>query len=146
MLLEYNDLEALSEGLSNSEVDGILLDVFTTNYIANKHPKYSETLEQVRILEFPFLIGIYMVHLSGDEYFWLRHCISDLKNELEIYPSVLKYIKASTIQVCIPFGWHEYEECHFRYYKTSILAALQYWYLLVLWDSLHFRLRAWPFP
>ena len=104
LLLEYNDLEALSEGLSNSEVEGILLDVFTTNYIANKHPNYSETLEQVRILEFPFSIGIYMVHLSGEDYLWLHHCISDLKIELEINPSLLKYIIASTIQVCIHFG------------------------------------------
>lgn len=105
MLIEYNDLEALSAGLSNSEVEGILLDVFTTNYISNKQPKYSDALEQVKILEFPFPVGIYMVHLSMEG--WLSFCIkaeSDRKIELEIYPTVLKYIRGSTFQVCIHFG------------------------------------------
>lgn len=106
MLLEYNDLEALSEGLSNNEVEGILLDVFTTHYLSNKHPKYSDTLEQVRILEFPFEIGIYIVHLSEQGYIsLLPHCIRDAKpDELEIYPIVLKYIIGSTMQVCILYG------------------------------------------
>ena len=105
MLLEYNDLEALSEGLSNSEVEGILLDVFTTNYISNNHPKYSDTLEQVRILDYPFLIGIYMVNLSEEGNIWLSGCIpSETSPELKIHPSLSKYISGSTIEVCILFG------------------------------------------
>lgn len=132
---EYNDLEALSEGLSNNEVEGILLDVFTTNYLSNKHPKYSDTLEQVRILEFPFLIGIYMVHLSEQGYInWLQLCISDIKpDELEIYPSVLKYIIGSTIQDTESTWWgtrlNLFGASQVAFQKTlyillSILAAL----------------------
>ena len=108
MLLEYNDLEALSAGLSNSEVEGILLDVFTTTYISNKQPKYSDALEQVRILEYPFEIGIYMVQLLEEGNIWLHHCIkteSDRKiAELDIYPTVLKYIRGSTFRQVIPLS------------------------------------------
>ena len=76
------------------------MDVFTANYISNKQAKHSDVLEQVRILEFPFPIGIYMVNLL--ENIWLHHCIkteSDIMFELEIYPTVLKYIRGSTSQV-----------------------------------------------
>ena len=110
LLSEYRDLERLYTGLSNSEVDGILLDVFTANYISNKQAKYSsDALEQVRILEFPFPIGIYMVNLLEEGYLFLHHCIkteSDNKFELDIYPTVLKYIRGSTFQVGICFRLH----------------------------------------
>ena len=105
MSIEYKDLEALSTGLSNKEVEGILLDVYTASYISNKHAKYSDVLEQVRTLEFPFSIGIYMVDWSEGD--WLYYCIKregDDMFKLDIYPIVLKYIRASTFQVRICFG------------------------------------------
>jgi len=133
LLIEYNDLEALSAGLSNSEVEGILLDVFTTNYISNKQPKYSDALEQVKILEFPFPIGVYMVHLSEG---WLFHCIKEESNrkiELEIYPTVLKYIRGSTFQATESIWWGTRlnlfgaDQAVFQktlYMLSSVLAAL----------------------
>jgi len=133
---QYNDLEALSAGLSNNEVEGILLDVFTTNYLSNKHPKYSDILEQVRILEFPFSIGIYMVHLLDEGHIPLHYCIkteSETKIELDIYPAVLKYIRASTIQDTESTWWgtrlNLFGASQVAFQKTlyillSILAAL----------------------
>lgn len=45
MLLEYNDFEVFFEGFFNSEVEGILLDVFIINYIFNNYFKYLDILE-----------------------------------------------------------------------------------------------------
>ena len=90
-------------GLYNNEVEGMLLDVFTTSYSFNKGWKENierEDFEQVRVLDFPFVIGFF---LSSKHNPLMRTCIK--LNSLEkydsndIYSTVLSYIQGSTVRV-----------------------------------------------
>jgi len=98
----YEDLEALSVGLYNNEVEGMLLDVFTTSYSFNKGWKENierEDFEQVRVLDFPFVIGFF---LSSEHNPYMRTCIKLISLEKydsnDIYSTVLSYIQGSTVQ------------------------------------------------
>ena len=93
---EYGDLEALLTGLRRKEVEGVLLDVFTASYIFNKKDIDTDMFEQVTILEYPFLIGLYMMDYKP----CLKPCIEKVQQDPTwIYPYVQKHIKGQTIKV-----------------------------------------------
>ena len=84
------------------EEEGILLDVFTTSYMFNKEDSKADMLEQVRILEFPFFIGFYMVRALVDHSPFLKLCIeqqSKQKSGRDIYSTLLKYLQGPTVRV-----------------------------------------------
>lgn len=77
-------------------MEGVLLDVFTASYIFNKGDN-TDMFEQVRILEFPFHIGFYMVDYNS----CLKRCI-ETKVERDptwIYPYLQKHVKGPTVNV-----------------------------------------------
>ena len=75
----------------------MLLDVFTASYIFNKRDIDTKMFEQVTILEFPFLIGLYMVDYKP----CLKRCIQKevQQDQTWIYPYVLKHIRGPTADV-----------------------------------------------
>ena len=78
----------------------MLLDVFSTAYSFNKDVIQPDLFEQVRILEFPFLIGFYMN--SERSPYALKACVaegSEQQFNFDIYPTVLKHIQGPTVRV-----------------------------------------------
>ena len=74
----------------------MLLDVFTASYIFNKKDIDTDMFEQVTILEYPFLIGLYMMDYEP----CLKLRIEKVQRDPTwIYPYVQKHIKGQTIKV-----------------------------------------------
>ena len=101
---DYSDLESLGRGLLDNEVEGILLDAFTTSYSFNKVWKDRKEFEKVKILDFPFFIGFYLASpLRNDNINnYLQTCTNIRREELvdsKIYKIALNYIQNPDLQV-----------------------------------------------
>ena len=99
---EYSDLKSLGKGLLDNEVEGILLDAFTTSYSFNKVWEYGDEFEKVKILDFPFFVGFYLALPFVNENVGLKTCTVRRTQELvdsKIYKMALDYIQNPNLKV-----------------------------------------------
>ena len=97
LLLVYGDLDALTNALTEDEVEGILLDVYTASYSINQvwnKNSVTKRFDQVKILHFPFFIGFFVQNFGGNSH--LNGCIKSKSLQFadeDIYPIADNYIQ-----------------------------------------------------
>lgn len=101
VFLEYSTLKDLYTALVNSEIDGIMLDVFKASYSSN-HIKVGDPQDLViaKIFEFPFMLGFYYPMPSNQ--INLEQCLraaSKKSFQAEVYHSVRKYVRGAALKV-----------------------------------------------